>query len=304
MTHVPVDHEEIDLIDHPSRIEGTCLITGGTSGLGQVTATRLAAMGAEVLIVSRNSEKCAATVEKITRETGNSNVTWLEADLSSQQEIRDLVTKVKVRSSPLSVLVNNAGVIVPTRTLSPDGIELTLATNYLGPFLLTNLLLDKLRANGPSRVVNVCSVSHAQADIDFDNFEFDRNYRSFKAYARSKLALLLFTYELARRTTGTGVTVNAANPGLVWTKLGQNGLRGRLGQRLVHLLYRKQSVSPEEGAKTIVYLCSSQEVEGITGKYFTNEAESASSPGSHDVQLAGRLWDASADLVNIPAKMV
>ncbi len=276
-----------------------CVVTGATAGLGQVTAEKLAAMGAEVVVVGRNAEKCATTTDLIKQRTGNQAVSWLLADLSSQHEVRELARQIKNRNTPLHVLVNNAGVIAPKRALSPDGVELTLATNYLGPFLLTNLLLDELKASAPARVINVCSVSHANADIDFTDLGYERGYRSFKAYARSKLALLLFTYELARRLEGTGVTSNAANPGLVWTKLGQHGFSGKIGQWLVHRRYRDQSVGPDEGAKTIIYLASSPDVETVTGKYFTDEQESASSPLSHDEQLARQLWDVTTTMVKL-----
>lgn len=278
-----------------------CVVTGATSGLGQVTAEHLASMGAEVIIVGRNAEKCAATTDLILQRTGNSAVSWLRADLSSQHEVRELARQIKNRNGPLHVLINNAGVIVPKRTLSSDGTELTLATNYLGPFLLTNLLMDDIKASAPARVVNVCSVSHANAEIDFSDLNYERGYRSFKAYARSKLALLLFTYELARRLEETGVTANAANPGLVWTKLGQHGVSGKIGQWIVHRRFRDQSVGPEEGAKTIVYLASSPDVDQVTGKYFTNEQESPSSPLSHDQQLSRKLWDVTEAMVKAGA---
>ncbi|HET7034183.1 MAG TPA: SDR family oxidoreductase [Thermomicrobiaceae bacterium] len=273
-----------------------CVITGATSGLGQVTARRLAELGAEVVVVGRDAAKCAATAERITRETGNAAVSWLRADLSSQREVAELARQLQQRGGPIHVLLNNAGVIVPKRQLSVDGIELTLATNYLGPFLLTNLLLDELKASAPARVVNVCSVSHANAEIDFADLGLEQRYRGFKAYGRSKLALLLFTYELARRLEGTGVTVNAANPGLVWTKLGQHSLSGRISQRLVHLRYRKDSVSPEEGARSLIYLASSAEVEGVSGTYVTGEEAGPSSPRSYDRALAERLWQESLEL--------
>lgn len=273
-----------------------CVVTGATSGLGEVTALRLAELGAEVIVVGRDDEKCSTTTEQIKRATGNEAVSWLRADLSSQREVAELARRLEERDGPLHVLVNNAGAIVPKRRLSADNIELTLATNYVGPFLLTNLLLDKLKASAPARIVNVCSVSHAQAEIDFADLGYQHGYRSFKAYARSKLALLLFTYELARRLEGTGVTVNAANPGLVWTNLGLHGLGGRIGQRLIHLRYRKLSVGPEEGARALIYLASSPEMEGVSGTYVTGQQAGPSSPQSYDEELARRLWEASLDL--------
>jgi len=245
-----------------------CLITGTTSGIGQATAMALAKMGATVIVVGRNKERCQNTVAKIKRETGNSKVDYLLADLSVQSQIRQLVTDFKSRYDHLDVLVNNAGAINFFRRVSVDSIEMTFALNHLAYFLLTNLLLDMLKASAPARIVNVASNSHLGQHLDFDNLELKHGYNPMRAYGRSKLCNLYFTYELARRLEGTGVTVNAMHPGFVATNMGANN--GWLVKLFLPLIHRK-SLTPEQGASTVVYLASSPDVEGVTGKYFVRE---------------------------------
>jgi NAD(P)-dependent dehydrogenase (short-subunit alcohol dehydrogenase family) len=273
-----------------------CLITGATSGIGQAAALALAQMGATVAIVGRSEERCQSTVAHIQRETNNFHVDYLLADLSIQSQVRKLAENFKARYKRLDVLVNDAGAIFLRRELSADGIEMTFAVNHLAYFLLTNLLLDTLKASAPTRIVNVASNSHLGQHLDFDNLQLKRGYNPMRAYGRSKLCNLYFTYELARRLDGTGVTVNAMHPGFVATNMGtNNGRLVRLFLPLIHL----NSLTPEQGARTVVYLASSPDVETVTGKYFVREREVASDPVSYDEAAAKRLWEVSEEMTGL-----
>jgi len=281
--------------DGASMLGRTCVVTGATSGLGAVTARVLAERGAEVVVVGRAPERCEATVRQIKLQTASRTVSWMRCDLSSQREVRDLAQEYRSRHQRLDVLVNNAGAVFGTRRLSTDGIEMTFATNHLSQFLLTNLLLDSLKASAAARVVNVSSIAHEQAHIDFDDIECRRAYRPMQVYGKSKLANLYFTYELARRLEGTSVTVNALHPGLVRTNFGPRaGPLGRIVQTLVHLRYRRYSIGAEEGAATIVFLATSPAVDGVTGKYFVDERAVSSAEQSYDQSAARKLWEVSA----------
>jgi NAD(P)-dependent dehydrogenase (short-subunit alcohol dehydrogenase family) len=275
-----------------------CLVTGATSGIGLVTAHELAARGARVVLVGRNREKCDAAVRQIQTATGNKQVEALLADLSSQQQVRDLARQFRELSPRLDVLVNNAGGIWRPRQSTTDGLEMTFAVNHLAYFLLTLSLLDLLKARAPARVVNVSSRAHEGATLDFDDLQGERRYGAWRAYCRSKLANLLFTYELARQLAGTGVTANALHPGWVATGFaGNNGWRGRLFQ----FLARRFALRPEQGARTVVYLATSPEVAGVSGRYFDREKAVASSPASYDEAAAKRLWEVSLELTGLPA---
>jgi NAD(P)-dependent dehydrogenase (short-subunit alcohol dehydrogenase family) len=270
-----------------------CMVTGATSGIGKVAALELARMGATVIVVGRSRQRCENTVEMIRHETGNSAVEFLLADLSSQVQIRDLVADFKAHYSCLHVLVNNAGGFFLRRQLSVDGIEMTFALNHLNYFLLTHLLLDTIRASAPARVVNVSSGAHRGRPLDFENLGRMGFYSGWVAYGRSKFANLLFTYELARRLEGTGVTVNALHPGWVATNIGRNN--GWLIRLLMPIIQRN-AIPSEEGARTILYLASSPEVEGVTGKYFKKEKVIPSDPESYDQEAAARLWKISTEM--------
>lgn len=274
----------------------TCLVTGATDGIGEITARTLAQYGATVIVVGRDPKRSATTVERIHRQTGNDAVEFIPADLSSLAEIRRLAQQFKDQHPRLDVLVNNAGALFIRRRRSVDGFEKTFALNHLGYFLLTNLLLDTIRSSAPARIVNVSSAAHWRATLDLDDLQNERTYSSMQAYGQSKLANILFTYELARRLEGTGVTVNALHPGFVATYfgVGRNPV-GRLFKRVVNLW----AISAEDGAQTSIYLAASPDVEGVTGKYFVNKKPVRSSKASYDQLAARRLWQESARLTGL-----
>ena len=274
-----------------------CLVTGSTNGIGRATAQALAQMGATVVIVGRNAPKTAQLVGEIRATSGNKNVDSLLADLSSQQEIQRLANEFKNKYSHLHVLLNNAGGTFATRQLSVDGIEMTFALNHLAYFLLTNLLLDTLKASAPARIINVSSGAHKGGKIDFDNLQGERSYSSFGPYGNSKLANILFTTELARRLEGTGVTVNALHPGLVSTGFGKNnpGFLMKIMGAVIPLVAR----SPEKGAETSIYLAASPEIQSITGKYFVDCKVTQPAPQAADMAVARKHWDVSAEMVHL-----
>jgi retinol dehydrogenase 14 len=277
----------------------TVLITGATSGVGKATAMGLANMGASVVMVGRDRGRGEAAMADIKENSGNASVDLMLADVSSQKEIRRLADEFGEAYPRLDVLINNAGVFRSERITTADGMEATFAVNHLAYFLLTNLLLDRLKAGAPARIVNVASADHSNATIDFDDLQGEKRYRGAKAYGQSKLANVLFTYELARRLEGTGVTANCLHPGVVGTNLG-SGVSGVFGFMVRAL--RPLMKSPEKGAETSIYLASSPEVEGLSGRYFIKKAEARSSDVSYDKKLAERLWEASAELTNLPAQ--
>jgi len=274
-----------------------CIVTGANSGIGKATALGLAQMGATIVMVCRNQIKGEEAQNEIKEKSGNDAVDLMLADLSSQASIRQLAENFQQHYQQLHVLINNAGGVNLSRRETVDGLEMTFAINYLAPFLLTNLLLDKLKASAPARIVNVSSESHQSGYIKMDDLELEKGYRLMRAYGQSKLALVLFTYELARRLQGTGVTANCLHPGFVATNIGQNGV-GSVGRSIVKLIFSRLGISPEEGAKTSIYLASSPEIEGVTGKYFVKSIPVRSAPISYDETLQRQLWEESAKLVN------
>lgn len=274
----------------------TILITGATSGIGRVAAESLAQQGAQVVLVGRNPAKTEATVAEIKRATGNASVSHLLADLSEQAQVRGLAAQFLSRYPRLDVLINNAGGVFRQRRLTADGREMTWALNHLSYFLLTNLLLDRLLASGPARIINVSSNAHRRVrGLDFDDLEGARSYWGFRAYARSKLANVLFTYELARRLAGTAVTANALHPGLIRTGFGANN--GRLWA-LLYVFINALGRTPAQGADTLIYLASSPAVEGLTGQYFYKRQARPSSGASYDQAAARRLWTVSEQETN------
>ena len=273
-----------------------CMVTGATSGIGLATAKELAGQGATVILTARNPEKGESTVAYIQRETGNQSVEFMLANLSIQDQIRALAREFQNQYSRLDVLVNNAGAIFLKRQLSAEGVEITFATNYINYFLLTNLLLDTLKTSASSRIVNVSSDMQKNAKIDFDDLQAERKYSSFGAYGQSKLAIILFTYELARRLEGTQVTANAVHPGFAASNIGKNN--GWLGKIVVPML-KPFAMSPAKAAETSIYLASSPDVEGITGKYFMKKKAVPSSPITYDEAAAQRLWEISTQMTGM-----
>ena len=273
-----------------------CLVTGATSGIGRVTARALADMGATVVVVSRNRQRCADTVEEVRSSTGNLTVGFMVADLSDLSQVRRVAAEFATRYPRLDVLVNNAGAYFLKRQESADGFEMTLALNYLSPFLLTHLLLPSLEASDSARIVNVSSGAHSRGVIDFDDLQSENDYVGFDAYAQSKLALMLFTSELARRLEGSSITVNALHPGEVATRFGRNN---GLIRFYVRRLVKRNQLSPEEGARTVIYLATSPEVDGETGEYFVNNKPVTPSASSRDPDLAARLWQVSLKLTGL-----
>ena len=274
------------------------LITGGTSGIGKATAVALAVMGADVVVVGRNPERGRAALEEIRAQGHSESVELMLADLCVQSEIRRLAGEFLERHDRLDVLVNNAGLVQSKRTETPDGIETTLATNHLAPFLLTNLLLECLEQSAPSRVLTVSSEAQRWGSMDFEDMQSRRNYKGFPVYGMTKLANIMFTYELAERLNGTGITANCLHPGSVGTNFGKNN-RG-----VMALFFRAAKPfmrSPEQGADTLIWLASSPEVEGVSGKYFSDRKEIEAKKIAYDPAARRTLWEISEDLTSLKA---
>lgn len=275
----------------------TCLVTGATSGIGKEIASGLAGMGATVVLTGRSKEKCEAALQEIRAKTSDARVSCLVADLSSQASVRQLAKEYADTHRRLDVLVNNAGAFLAKRATTVDGMEYTLAVNHLAPFLLTGLLIDIIRASSPARIITTSSVAHRGARIDFDDIQFEKKpYSGIRAYGQSKLANILFTKELARRLEGSGVTANCFHPGAVRTNL----LQGNPWHyRLIWNAAGSFFLSAEKGADTAVYLASSPDVEGVTGKYFVKREQAEPSAEADDREAAARLWDVSERLTGL-----
>lgn len=276
-----------------------CLITGGTNGIGKTAALALAKMGATVVIVGRKAEKTALVVEEIHQRSGNPNVSSLLADLSSQAEVRRLAAEFKEKFDHLHVLLNNAGAFYLERKLTVDGLERTFALNHLGYFLLTDLLLDTLRASAPARIINVSSDAHASGKIELDNLQGQRSFSGMSAYGNSKLANILFTTELARRLAGTGITVNAVHPGFVSTGFINSTDNQSWMLKVVGWVVPLIGRSPEKGAETSIYLASSSEVADVTGRYFVDCKVRQPAAQAQDEVMARKLWEVSEELVGL-----
>ena len=269
------------------------MVTGANSGMGKEIALALAGKAGTVVMVCRDPSRGEAARAYVQQKSGNGAVELLIADLSSQQSVRHLVREFETRHDKLHVLVNNAGVLLPRRTETADGLETVFATNHLAPFLLTNLLLPVLSASGPARVVTVTSSVESMGKIDFDDLQSVKSYSEIRAYNASKLANLLFTYELARRLAGTGVTANAVEPGFVKTNL---------KVPFPFSLFSFMRGPAAEGAKPTVFLAASAEVEGVSGRFFNRKGVATeSSKPSQDDGLAKRLWLVSAELTHLEA---
>jgi NAD(P)-dependent dehydrogenase (short-subunit alcohol dehydrogenase family) len=270
-----------------------CMVTGGTDGIGKATALGLAKLGATVVIVGRNARKAGQVVEEIRSATRNPHIEALIADFSSLAQVRALAENFKARHDRLDVLVNNAGLVTRERELSEDGFELMFAVNYLAPFLLTNLLLDVLKKSVPARIVNVSSLGYKRGRIDFDDLQSEQAFDHRQAYYQTRLGLVLFTFALARRLEGSGVTANVLHPGIVKTNLSHN----YMGNPVFRFFEQIIAVSPEKGAQTSLYLAASPAVEGMTGEYFKKQQVEPATETARDQGLQERLWDVSEMLV-------
>lgn len=279
----------------------TVVVTGGNSGIGFETATALAGMGARVVVTARNADKGRAAVAAVThRLGGEAQVQLVVFDLADLSSVRRGAAEILEQAPRIDVLVNNAGLVLSERSETVDGFEATFATNHLGPFLLTNLLLDRIRASSPARIVNVASTAHSAArkGIPFDDLQSEKKYATMRVYGQSKLANILFTQELARRLDGTGVTANSLHPGTVRTGYGGDGdARGLLafGIKISSPFF----LSPAKGARTSVYLASDPAVAGVSGEYFVKCKARQPKPWARDPEAARRLWEVSEELVGL-----
>lgn len=278
-----------------------CLVTGANQGIGRETALGLARLGAIVVMTSRDRAKGEAALADVRSRSGSDDVELMLADFASFASIRKLAADFQVKHNRLDVLVNNAGAIITTRCRTTDGFETTFGVNHLGYFLLTNLLLETIRQSAPARIVNVASNGHLRARVDFDDLNSeDGRYSAMTAYTRSKLANVLFTYELARRLEGTGVTANCLHPGVVRSGFGKNNDGyARLIFQAFQIIARPFLLSNEKGAATSIHVASSPELEGVTGKYFDNCRETPSSPASYDEEAQRRLWEISEEMCGL-----
>jgi retinol dehydrogenase 14 len=262
----------------------TILVTGATDGIGKQTALELARMGAKVLLHGRNLQRGQNTLSELERLSGNKSLMYYNADFGDLRAVRDFAAGLASEQERIDVVVNNAGVYMKRLERTGDGFETTFAVNHLAPFLLTRILIDQVSGGGPQRIVNVSSIAHTRARLDFDNLNAQKQFEPYAAYAVSKLANLLFTYHLARLLDGRATTVNALHPGVITTKLLTDAF-GTTGASL------------EEGAATSVHLAVSPLVEGISGRYFAKRTETRSSPASHDVEAQQRLWNITERLL-------
>lgn len=286
------------MTESPPNMEGrVCMITGANSGIGKATALSIAKLGATVVMVCRDRERGESALKEISELSGNTSISLLVADLASQKSIRQLSKEFTNTHPSLDILINNAGVFLTKRTLTEDNIETTFAVNHLAPFLLTNLLLETLKTSSPSRIVIVSSDVHQGTQINFDDMQGEEHFSGFDAYSQSKLANILFTYALARRLNGTKVTANCLHPGVIRTNLGRHfhSILFRAGYRFMSLFFS----SPAKGSQTVIYLASSPDVEGVSGKYFIKKKEKKSSPESYDEAAAQKFWEMSAKLTGI-----
>jgi NAD(P)-dependent dehydrogenase (short-subunit alcohol dehydrogenase family) len=278
----------------------TIVVTGGNSGIGKESAVALAAMGAHVIVAARNQAKGEAAVAEITRRAGSADVELASLDLASMAAIHAFAEQFLASHDRLDVLLNNAGLTMHKRTETSDGFETTFGVNHLGPFLLTQLLRDRLVASAPARVVNVASDAHrfARRGLDFDDLmSTTGRYPPFLTYARSKLANILFTRELARRLDGTGVIADCVHPGFVASNFAREGDMGRLGN-LAMIAGRPFAKNATKGAETSVFVASSPTVEGVTGQYFASSTLAKPSKVAENDDAAARLWAVSEQLVH------
>ncbi len=274
-----------------------CIVTGANAGIGKATATGLARMGATVIMVCRDRDRGERARTEIIAGSGSRDVHLLIADLSSQGSIRKLARTFTSQYSELHVLINNAGIIPPSRRITVDGIETQLAVNHLAPFLLTNLLLDTLKSSAPARVVTVSSQVHSKSPLDFDDLQSNHEYTASQVYRKTKLANILFTYELARRLAGPNVTANCLHPGVIATKLFNDYMGGSRDAGFDS--DAPLGSPPEDGAAVVLHAAASPEIAGISGKYFYDSAIQETASITYDAEHARRLWDVSAELTGL-----
>lgn len=272
----------------------TCLVTGASSGLGRAAAEQLASMGATLVLTSNHDEGGKKATREITETTGNPSVEFIHAEFASLDSVRSLATSFSQGHERLDLLLNNAAVVRGARNVTGDGLEEVFQVNYLSPFLLTLLLTPRLKKSAPSRVLNVVSSIHTHLDID--DLQEEKHYDGIRSYGKSKTALILFTFELARRLEGAGVSVNCVHPGAVRTQMGRDGggLPG-LGIRLI----RPFVMSAEKAARAVVYVATSPELEGVTGTYFFKDRPRETSGQTKDEELSKKLWDQSLQLAGL-----
>jgi NAD(P)-dependent dehydrogenase (short-subunit alcohol dehydrogenase family) len=274
-----------------------CIVTGSNSGIGKETALALTGMGATVVMAVRDPQRGEDARAEIIKRTGKDTVDLMLCDLSSTNSVRQFVEEFSAKYDRLDVLINNAGAACHERQITEDGFERSLAVNYLGPFLLTRELLPLLERSAPSRVINLSSGLHGRAKIDFDDIQSERNYKGMRAYESTKLMILMYTYELARRMEGTGVTANVVLPGFVATNLGAN--MGGLRNKIMFKLVRPFQINAEKGAETSVYVATSPELESATGRCFAKSQERLSSEESYDESVQKKLWDVAESLLGL-----
>jgi len=273
------------------------IVTGSNSGIGKETALALAEKGATIVSVVRNQELGQKACETIVTETGSDSVDMMLCDLSSMSTIRKFADEFKSRYDRLDVLINNAGAVFSKREVTDEGFERTLAVNYLAPFFLTHELLPVLKKSTPSRVINLSSGLAGRAELTLDDLQSESGYKSQKVYSKAKLMIEMFTFEIARRLEGTGVSVNAVRPGFVATNLGRSS--GSFSSRIMFGMMKPFQLSPKEGAETSVYLASSPEVEGVTGKCFRKCKVTTTSEISQNVDKQKQLWDMTIELLGL-----
>jgi NAD(P)-dependent dehydrogenase (short-subunit alcohol dehydrogenase family) len=274
-----------------------CIITGSNSGIGKETALALAEKDALVVMVVRNKELGEEARSQIIKESGNNSVDLMVCDLSSMDAIRSFAVEFKSKYNRLDVLINNAGAVISKREMTVDGCERTLAVNYLAPFLLTHELLPVLKESAPSRVINLSSGLYKRAKLNLDDLHCESSYKSMNAYGNAKLMVIMHTYEMARRLEESGVTVNVVLPGFVATNLGRSS--GSKLSRVMFGMMKPFQLSPKEGAETSIYVASSPDIDGVTGKCFEKKEVVATSEISNNTELQKQLWDATTDLLGL-----
>jgi NAD(P)-dependent dehydrogenase (short-subunit alcohol dehydrogenase family) len=282
-----------------------CVVTGSNSGIGKETAVGLAKMGAIIVMVVRSRERGEKAQREIVKQTGNNSVDLMICDLSSMSSIRRFAAEFKKKYGRLEVLINNAGASFSKREATPEGFERNFAVNYLGPFLLTHELLDLLKSSVPSRIINVSSGLAKNGKVDLDDLQSEKNHTRTRfyspsrasAYDNAKLMVMMFTYELARRLKGSGVTVNVLMPGFTATNLGKNS--GSLSSYIMFKMVRPMQQSAKKGAETSIYLASSDDIKDTTGKCFAKKKEIKTCPISYDEELQKRLWNKTEDILGL-----